>query len=131
MRRKWIESRPPLHNRSFYLCRMIEEELKGTDIDGSGKITICAHTLRYSLGNEKYVCYHKLNVSIYYLEREEIAAIEEADKDTEPMIMWEILRNTLLDIVRQNHCSIDVTDKIENTFVIFDDSGKLSNLIKC
>ena len=51
LRRKWIESRPPLRNRSFYLCRMIEEELKGIAIDGSGKITVCAHQIRYARGD--------------------------------------------------------------------------------
>lgn len=40
---------------------MIEEELKGIDIDGSGKITICAH---------------QLHISIYYLEQEQTDAIE-------------------------------------------------------
>ena len=35
LHRKWMESRLPLYNRSFYLFRMIEEELRGIDIDGS------------------------------------------------------------------------------------------------
>lgn len=43
LRRKRRESLLPLSSRSFFLCRMIEEELGGIDIDGSGKITICAH----------------------------------------------------------------------------------------
>ena len=116
LRRKWIENRPPLNNRSFYLCRMIEEELKGVDIDGSGKITICAHRVRHRPGNEKYICDHAFNISIYYLEQKEIIAIEEADKDTEPMIMWNILRNALLDIAQRNHCSKDVMEKIEQAF---------------
>lgn len=28
-----------------------------------------------------------------------------ADKNTEPMIIWGILRNSLLDIAQRNHCS--------------------------
>ena len=64
---------------------MIEEELKGVDIDGSGKITICAHQVRPVPGEEKYICDHEFHISVYYLDQEEINAIENADKDTEPM----------------------------------------------
>ncbi len=116
LRRKRIESQPPLHNRSFYLCRMIEEELRGIDIDGSGKITICAHQVRLVPGEEKYICDHKFHISIYYLEQEEINAIEEADKDSEPMVIWGILRNALLDIAQRSRCSKDTAEKIENAF---------------
>ena len=116
LRRKWMESRPPLHNRSFYLCRMIEEELKGVDIDGSGKITICAHQVCLAPGKEKYICDHQFKISIYYLEQTEINAIEEADKETEPMVMWRILRNALLDIAQRNQCSTDILQKIEIAF---------------
>ena len=116
LRRKWIESRPPLYNRSFYLCRMIEEELKGVDIDGSGKITICAHQVRLAPRKEKYICDHQFKISIYYLEQTEINAIEEADKETEPMVMWRILRNALLDIAQRNQCSTDIQKKIEIAF---------------
>lgn len=116
LRRKWIESRPPLYNRSFYLCRMIEEELKGVDIDGSGKITICAHQVRLAPGKEKYICDHQFKISIYYLEQTEINAIEEADKETEPMVMWRILRNALLDIAQRNQCSTDILQKIKIAF---------------
>ena len=116
LRRKWIERRPSLHSRSFYLCRMIEEELKGTEIDGSGKITICAHQIRYVSGNEKYIHFQDSHVSIYYLEPEEIIAIEEADENIEASVMWEILRNTLLDIARRNHRPTDITEKIEKAF---------------
>lgn len=116
LRRKRIESQPPLHNRSFYLCRMVEEELRGSDIDGSGKITICAHQVRPVPGEEKYICDHNFHISIYYLEQEEINAIEEADKDTEPMVIWGILRNALLDIARRSRCSKDTVEKIENGF---------------
>lgn len=116
LRRKWIESRPPLHNRSFYLCRMIEEELKGVDIDGSGKITVCAHKVSLAPRKEKYICDHQFKVSIYYLEQTEINAIEEADKETEPMVMWRILRNALLDIAQRNQCPTDILQKIEIAF---------------
>ena len=116
LRRKWIERRPSLHSRSFYLCRMIEEELKGTEIDGSGKITICAHQIRYVSGNEKYIHFQDSHVSIYYLEPEEIIAIEEADENIEASVMWEILRNALLDIARRNHRPTDITEKIEKAF---------------
>lgn len=116
LRRKWREDRPPLHNRSFYLCRMIEEELKGVDLDGSGKITICAHRNRLVPGREKYICDEKFHVSIYYLEQAEIRQIEEADKDTEPMVVLEILRNALLDIARRNQGSEDTAEKIERAF---------------
>ena len=116
LRRKWIERRPSLHSRSFYLCRMIEEELKGTEIDGSGKITICAHQIRYVSGNEKYIHFQDSHVSIYYLEPEEIIAIEEADENIEASVMWEILRNTLLDIARRNHRPTEITEKIEKAF---------------
>lgn len=116
LRRKWIESRPPLHARSFYLCRMIAEELKGIDIDGSGKITICAHQARHRPGNEKYICDREFHISIYYLEREEILALEEADQDAEPMVMWEILRSSLLDIAQRNHCADGVMESIKAAF---------------
>ncbi|MCI8688589.1 MAG: hypothetical protein HFF57_09870 [Lawsonibacter sp.] len=116
LRRKWVENRPPLHSRSFYLCRMITEELKGIDIDGSGKITVCAHQIRLVSGEEKYICDHRFHISMYYLEPEEIDAIDGADEDTEPMVMWGILKNTMLDIARRNHCSKDVAEKIEQAF---------------
>lgn len=116
LHRKQMENRPSLHNRSFYLCRMIEEELKGVDIDGSGKITICAYQVQSVSGEGKYICDQYFNISVYYLEQEEINAIEKADKNTEPMIIWRILRNSLLDIAQRNHCSKDVTKKLEGSF---------------
>lgn len=116
LHRKRVENQPPLYNRSFYLCRMIEEELKGTAIDGSGKITICAHQVRPVPGNETYICDQNFHISIYYLAQEEITALEKADKDTESMVMWEILRNTLLDIAQRSHCHEDVCKKIETAF---------------
>lgn len=116
LRRKWIESRPPLHNRSFYLCRMVEEELKGIDIDGSGKITICAHQIRSVPGGEKYICNRDFKVSMYYLDQVEIDTIADADEDAEPMVLWGILRNAMLDIAKRNYCSEDVIGKIEGAF---------------
>lgn len=116
LRRKRLQGRPPLHSRSFYLCRLIEEELKGTEIDGSGKITICAHQTRDVPGNEKYICFKDFHTSIYYLELEEIVAIEEADETVEALVMWEILRNALLDIAQRNHHPTDITEKIEKAF---------------
>ena len=116
LRRKWIEGRPPLHNRSFYLCRMFEEALRGIEIDGSGKITVCAHQIRLRPGAEKYIWDPYFHVSIYYLEQAEIDLIEEANKDTESMIVLNILRTTLLDIAKQSKCSEDITKKIEQTF---------------
>lgn len=59
------------------MYRMIEE-FKGVDIDGSGKITICAHHVRLVPGEEKYICDHEFHISVYYLEQEEIDAIENA-----------------------------------------------------
>lgn len=116
LQRKWSKCLPSLRNRSFYLCRMIEEELKGIDIDGSGKITICAHQVRIVPGEEKYICDRKFNISIYYLEQKEIDAIEKATKDTEATVIAEILRAALLDIAQQNKCSEDITKKIERSF---------------
>ena len=58
------------------MYRMIEE-FKGVDIDGSGKITICAHHVRLVPG-EEYICDHEFHISVYYLEQEEIDAIENA-----------------------------------------------------
>ncbi len=113
LHRKQMKNRPPLHNRSFYLCRMIEEELKGIDIDGSGKITICAYQVP---GEEKYICDHYFNISVYHLEQEEINAIEKADTNNEPMIILRILKNSLLDIAQRNHCSEDVTKKLKRAF---------------
>ena len=74
------------------------------------------HTFCHFPGNEKYICYHELNVSIYYLEQEEIIAVEEADKDTEPMRVGKILRNALLDIAQRNQCAEDVVEKIQMAF---------------
>lgn len=122
LRRKRLESRPPLHNRSFYLCRMIEEELKGLVIDGSGRITICAHQVRLAPGDEKYICDRNFHVSIYYLEQEEINAIEEADPDTEQTVIWRILQNSLMDIARRNQCPGDVAEKMEEAFARIADS---------
>lgn len=116
LRRKWFENRPPLRNRSFYLCRMIEEALKGVDIDGSRCITICAHSIRLFPGNDKYICDQEFHVSVYYLEQEEIIAIEEADKDTEREIILGVLRKSLLDIAQRNSRSEDVIKRIERAF---------------
>lgn len=116
LRRKWVENRPPLHARSFYLCRMIAEALRGIDIDGSGKLTICAHQVRCRPGTEKYICDRKFHISIYYLEREEILALEEVGEDTEAMVMWEILRSALLDIAQRNHCADGVMEDIKGAF---------------
>lgn len=112
LRRKRQQSRPPLRSRSFYLCRMIEEELKGTEVDGSGKITICAHQAG-ALGREKYICDSYFKVSIYYLEPEEIRAIAEADGDTEAAVIFGILKNALLDIARRSHCAGETVRRIE------------------
>ena len=115
LRRKRQESLLPLFNRSFYLCRMIEEELKGIEIDGSGKITICAHRGRTYSGEEKYICDLHFHISIYYLEQEQIDAIERAAyEDGESMVFAEIIRDSLLDIARRSNCSGDVIEKIEN-----------------
>ncbi len=116
LRRKWIESRPPLRNRSFYLCRMIEETLKGVEIDGSEKITICAHRVRVIPGEEKYICDRYFHISIYYLEQTEIDLIDAANKDNEPIVILGILKNALLDIAQRSKCSEEVTKKIEQTF---------------
>lgn len=122
LQRKRAQNQPPLYNRSFYLCRMIEEELKGTAIDGSEKITICAHQVHPVPGNETYICDQNSHISIYYLAQEEITALEKADKNTESMVMWEILRNTLLDIAQRSHCHEDVCKKIETAFAHIADS---------
>ena len=112
LRRKQRQSRPPLRSRSFYLCRMIEEELRGTEIDGSGKITICAHQTR-ALGREKYICDGHFQVSIYYLEPEEIRAMEEADGNTGAAVIFGILKKALLDIARRSHCAGETVGRIE------------------
>jgi len=116
LRRKWIERRPPLHNRSFYLCRMLEEALKGVEIDGSGKITVCAHRDRMIPGEEKYICDRNFHVSIYYLEQEEIDLMDTSDKGSEPIVIWKILKHALLDIAQRNECAEDVIKKIEQAF---------------
>lgn len=116
LRRKRNMGLPHLRNRSFYLCRMIEEELKGIDIDGSGKITICAHKVRIVPGEGKYICDRKFKISIYYLEQGQIDAIEKVTKSTEPMVLAMILRDSLLDIARRNNCSDDIVDKIKMAF---------------
>lgn len=112
LRRKRRQSRPPLGSRSFYLCRMIEEELRGIEVDGSGKITICAHQTG-AMGREKYICDGNFKVSIYYLEPEEIRAMEEAEEDTEAAVIFEILKNALLDIARRSHCAGEAVGRIE------------------
>lgn len=116
LRHKWIESRPPLRNRSFYLCRMIEEELRGIDIDGSGKITICAHQIHMVPGEGKYICDRDFKISAYYLEQGQIDAIGEATRDTESKVIAGILLDSLLDIAHRNNCSADVIEKIEGAF---------------
>lgn len=122
LHRKRLQTQLPLYNRSFYLCRMFEEELKGTVIDGSGKITVCAYQVHPVPGNEKYIYDKNFHISVYYLEQEDIAALETADDDTEPMVIWEILRNTLLDIAQRSHCHEDVCKKIETAFSHIADS---------
>lgn len=118
LRHKRRKNLPPLFNRNFYLCRMIEEELKGIDIDGSGRITICAYQdHRYSPGQEKYICDHYFHISIYYLEQEQIDAIEKAiDEGTESIVIAGILRDALLDIAHRSNCSADVVKRIETAF---------------
>ena len=104
----------PLYNRSFYICRMIEEELKGIEIDGSGKITVCAYNNH--LGSEKYICNKNFNISIYYLEQEEIKTLEEVKPDIEATVICNILKNSLLDIAKQSNCSNIIIQKIEQSF---------------
>lgn len=123
LRRKWLENRPSLHCRSFYLCRMIEEELGGACIDGSGKITVCAHRAHVFPGDETYRRDPAFHVSLYYLEPEDIAALDKADQNTEPMVMWEILRKALLDIVERNHGTSKTVENIEQAFARILDSG--------
>lgn len=117
LRRKRRQGMMPLFNRSFFLCRMIAEELKGIEIDGSGKITICAHQVHTYPGEEKYVCSQYFHISIYYLEPEEIDALDRAiDEGTETIVMAGILRNSLLDIAQRSNCSEDVIERIEEAF---------------
>lgn len=117
LRRKRRKSLLPLFNRSFYLCRMIEEELKGIDLDGSGKITICAHDVRAYPGKEKYIRDPRFHISIYYLEQEQIDALDKAvDEGTESAVIAGVLRDSLLDIARRNNCSEDVIRRIESAF---------------
>lgn len=124
LRRKRRENLPPLFQRSFYLCRMIEEELEGTVIDGSGKITVCAHNDRVYPGAKKYICDRTFHISIYYLEQEQIDAIEKAaDQDTESTVLPVILREVLLDIAHRSGCSEAVIKRIEAAFAHMADSG--------
>lgn len=117
LRRKRRMGLPSLFNRSFYLCRMIEEELKGIEIDGSGKITICAHRVHMYPGEEKYICDRYFHVSIYYLEQEQADAIEKAaGEDAEPTVIAGILRDSLLDIAQRSNCSGEVAEQIERAF---------------
>ena len=116
LHRKWMESRLPLYSRSFYLCRMIEEELRGIDIDGSEKITICAHQNRLHPGNDKYICDRKFHVSMYYLEPEEVRVLEEAEPNEDSTIIWRMLKHTLIDIAHRNNCSDDIIQKIGCAF---------------
>lgn len=123
LRRKRRQSLPPLFNRSHYLCRMVEEELRGIEIDGSGKITICAHRNRVYPGEENYICDRNFHISIYYLEPEQIDAIEKAaDEGTESKVLPGILREALLDIARRSGCSQIVAEKIEAAFERMADS---------
>lgn len=117
LHRKQIENRPPLFNRSFHLCRIIEEELRGIDIDGSKTITICAHQNRLHPGNEKYICDNYFHVSIYYLEPEEVYALNEAKQDMDSTVIGEILEHTLIDIAHRNNCSEDIIQKMESAFI--------------
>ena len=117
LRRKKRESLLPLFNRSFYLCRMIEEELGGIDLDGSGKITICAHNIYTYPGEEKYICDSNFHISIYYLEQEQIDALDKvADDGDEAFVIAGVLQDSLLDIARRNNCTEDVIRKIETAF---------------
>lgn len=123
LRRKRREGLLSLFNRSFYLCRMIEEELKGIELDGSGKITICAHNVRAYSREERYICDSHFHVSIYYLEQAQIDALDKAvDDGTESIVIAEILRDSLLDIARRNNCPVDVIRRIENAFDHITDS---------
>ncbi|HIZ56280.1 hypothetical protein [Flavonifractor sp. An306] len=117
LHRKQIDNRPPLFNRSFYLCRIIEEELRGIDIDGSRTITICAHQNRLRPGNEKYICDNCFHVSIYYLEPEEVCALNEAKQDMDSTVIEEILEHSLMDIAHRNNCSKDIIQKMERAFI--------------
>lgn len=117
LRRKRRENLLPLFNRSFYLCRMMEEELKGVDIDGSGKITICAHRVFARPGEEKYIRDPSLSISIYHLEQEQIDAVEKAvDQGGGSAVIAGILRDSLLDIAWRSGASGAVAEKIERAF---------------
>lgn len=123
LRRKRRQNLPPLSNRSHYLCRMIVEELKGLTIDGSGKITICAHRKRVYPGEEKYICDRSFHISVYYLEQEQIDAIQQAaDEGTDSKALPGILRNALLDIAQRSGASEDVIKKVEAAFERMADS---------
>lgn len=114
--RKWRESRPCLRSRSFYLCRMVEEELRGLELDGSGKITVCAHRTGRMPGQENYIQDRGAQVSVYYLEEAEIRRLEEADKDAEESVILEILRHALLEIAQQSHCPGETAARIREAF---------------
>lgn len=99
------------------MCRMIEEELGGIDLDGSGKITICAHNVHTYPGEEKYICDSNFHISIYYLEQEQIDVLDKvADDGDESPVIAGILQDSLLDIARRNNCPEDVTRRIESAF---------------
>ena len=117
LRRKRRENLPPLINRSFFLCRIVEEELKGIDLDGSGKITICAHDIRTYPREDKYICDPSFHISIYYLEQEQIDALDKAvDNGSESIVIARVLRDSLLDIARRSNRSEEIIQTIENAF---------------
>lgn len=116
LRRKQLESRPSLRCRSFGLCRMIEEALRGTDLDGSGKLTVYAGQDRLFPGKGGYIRDAGFQISVYYLDPEEIRALAEADPAAEPQVIWGILRRVLLEIARRNGRPREILDRVEAAF---------------
>lgn len=124
-----------LYCQYFHITRMLSELLKGINLDGSGKLTVIAVP---APNEKKYIQSKSFNVSMYYLEENEIDLIRDERKIEDTMVL-QILVNALLDIAEKNNCDEFVIEKIKdaatlirkNNFVYSEKINRLSKKSKC
>lgn len=121
-----------LYCQYFHITRMLSELLKGINLDGSVKLTVIATPAP----KEKYIQNKFFNVSMYYLDENDISLIKA--KKTDDSIVLQILVNALLDIAKTNNCDEFIIKKINdaatliktNNFVYSEKIHRLSKKTK-
>ena len=98
-----------LRAKYFHIADMLEKQLKRTDIDGSGRITVVAAKSPYET---QYYHSDYFHISAYYLDPEQIDRITSATTEAGEPIVLEALINALLDIAKRNDRDEEVIQKI-------------------